>query len=283
MRPSGWIPAPRRGGVALVTGASSGIGAELARGLAARGHDVVLVARRTERLTHLARELTGAGVAAEVVPCDLTDPAARRQLVAAVTALGVEVDVLCNNAGSGRPGHFAVADREPQLDMLRLNVEALVDLCGRFLPGMVDSGRGAILNVGSISGFAPLPAMAVYAASKAALLSFTQALHTEVRPSGVAVTALCPGFVRTGFIEAAGLTTAAAATPAWVFQDARDVAAAGLRALDHNRRVVVPSMLYRAVAAGLRMTPDGALATVFDAWSPFRRGGAIAEAGTVRR
>jgi uncharacterized protein len=283
MRPSGWIPAPRSEGVALVTGASSGIGAELARGLAARGHDVVIVARRIERLARLARELEATGVTAQVVSCDLTEEEERGALAAAVAAMGVDVDILCNNAGSGRPGHFASADRQQQLDMLRLNVEALVDLCGRFLQPMVDRGRGAILNVGSISGFAPLPAMAVYAASKAAILSFTEALHTEVRPSGVAVTALCPGFVRTEFIGAAGLTAAAAATPAWVFQDPRDVAAAGLRALHRNRRVVVPSLLYRAVAAGLRMTPDGALATVFDAWSPFRRGGAIAEAGAVRR
>jgi short-subunit dehydrogenase len=138
-----------------------------------------------------------------------------------------------------------------------------------------------VLNVGSLSGFAPLPAMAVYAASKAAILSFTEALHTEVRPSGVAVTALCPGFVRTEFVDVAGLTAAAARTPPWVFQDAGDIAAAGLRALERNRRVVVPSVLYRVVAAGLRMAPDGALATAFDAWSPFRRGGAIAEAGAV--
>ena len=104
-----------------------------------------------------------------------------------------------------------------------------------------------------------------------------------MRPSGVAVTALCPGFVRTEFVDVAGLTAAAARTPAWVFQDARDIAAAGLRALERNRGVAVPSVLYRTVAAGLRMAPNGALATVFDAWSPFRRGGAIAQARAARR
>ena len=273
---AGWIPAPAPGSVALVTGASSGIGADVARSLARRGHDLLLVARRRDRLEALARELSARGVTAEAVVCDLSAAAERQRLAAAVSDRGLVVSVLCNVAGAGRPGRLADADPDGQCAMLRLNLEALVDLCARYVPAMVQRGQGAILNVGSLSSFAPLPSMATYAASKAAVLSFSEALHVEVRPLGVAVTALCPGFVRTEFIDTAGLAAAAADAPRWVFEDARGTAERGVRALDRNRRVVVPSALYRSSAAALRVLPNALVLTALDRWSPFRRGGPIA-------
>lgn len=280
-RSARWIPPPTPGTVALVTGASSGIGAEVARSLARRGHDLLLVARRRDRLEALARELSTPGVTAEAVVCDLSSAAERERLAGTVSDRQLFVAVLCNVAGSGRPGRLADADPEGQCAVLRLNLEALVDLCARYVPAMVQQRQGAILNVGSLSSFAPLPSMATYAASKAAVLSFSEALHAEVRPSGVAVTALCPGFVRTGFVEAAGLTAAAAAAPRWIFEGARDTAERGLAALDRNRRVVVPSALYRGSAAALRALPNALVLTALDRWSPFRRDGPIA--GDPRR
>ena len=259
-----------------MTGASSGIGAELAGSLARRGHDVVLVARRTARLAALAERLSQAGVDAWTHACDLADPEAREGLARALADRAQVVSVLCNAAGFGVPGHFATAPGEDQIRLLRLNVEAAVDLCRRFVPAMVGTRSGAVLNVCSLSSFVPWPAMATYGASKAAMLSFSQALHTEVRPDGVAVTAICPGFVRTEFIEVAGLTAAAARAPAWIYDDPRDVAEHALRALDRNRRVAVHSVLYGSAAAALRVLPTRVPMTALDRWSPFRRGGPVA-------
>ena len=201
-------------------------------------------------------------------------------LAAEIAERGWSVAVLCNNAGYGLPGHFAAVPGPDHLGLLRLNVEAMVDLCRRFVPPMVTRQSGAVLNVGSLSSFVPWPAMATYGASKAAALSFSEALHTEVRPQGVAVTALCPGFVWTEFIDVAGLTSAAAAAPRWIYDNPRDVAEHGIRALQRNRRVAVPSVLYRSGAAALRVLPHGLVLTALDRWSPFRRGGPIANAGT---
>jgi len=259
-----------------VTGASSGIGTELAGALARRGHDVVLVARRVDRLDALAASLSDRGVDVRVHACDLTDPDARDRLAAALAHQGRVVSVLCNSAGFGVPGHFAVAAGYDQIRLLRLNVEATVDLCRRFVPAMVARGYGAVLNVCSLSSFVPWPAMATYGASKAAALSFSQALHTEVRPDGVAVTAICPGFVRTEFIEVAGLTTAAAQAPTWIYENPREVAEHGLRALGRNRRVAVHSVMYGSAAVALRVLPHRVPMTVLDRWSPFRRGGPVA-------
>jgi short-subunit dehydrogenase len=265
--------------VALVTGASSGIGAELARSLAARGHDLLLVARRRDRLEALAMELAATGVDARPIACDLTDRESRERLAGGVAERRQRVSVLCNCAGAGVPGHVSHVPTDDLPDLVRLNVEAPVDLCCRFVPAMVQHGRGAVLTVCSLSSFAPLPSMATYAATKAAALSFTEALHVELRPHGVAVTALCPGFVRTEFTEVAGLAEAAATAPRWIFGDPRDVADHGLRALDRNRRVTVPSVRYRASAAALRVVPHAVLMPVLDRWTPFRRGGLIAAAG----
>ncbi|SDD47171.1 hypothetical protein SAMN05660690_4296 [Geodermatophilus telluris] len=263
------LPTATHPSTALVTGASSGIGAELAAALAARGCDVVLVARRRDRLDALARRLSGLGVRAHALPCDLTDEAARRELPAAVADLGLEVSILCNGAGVGAAGDFVTVPEEHRTAVLRLNVEATVDLCGRFVPPMVRRGSGAVLTVCSLLSFLPMPRMATYAASKAALLSFTEALHAELRPHGVAVTALCPGTVPTEFMDLAGLGPQVGRMPAWALDDARRVAERGLDALARNRRVVVPSALYRASAASARVLPHAALLGLLRRGSPF--------------
>ncbi|SFO73237.1 hypothetical protein SAMN05660464_0821 [Geodermatophilus dictyosporus] len=254
---------------ALVTGASSGIGAELATALAARGCDVVLVARRRDRLEALARRLSGLGVRAHALPCDLTDEAARRDLPHVVADLGLEVSILCNGAGVGFAGEFVTVPDEHRTAVLRLNVEATVDLCGHFVPAMVRRRSGAVLTVCSMLSFVPMPRMATYAATKAALLSFTEALHDELRPHGVAVTALCPGTVPTEFMELAGLGPAIGRMPAWALDDARQVAERGLDALARNRRVVVPSALYRTSVASARLLPRAALFGLLRRGSPF--------------
>jgi short-subunit dehydrogenase len=242
----------------VITGASSGIGAALARGLARRGHGVVLVARRKERLEQLASELAADnGVRAEVIARDLGDPTDRDGLVADLNALGLAVEVLCNNAGFGSAGRFVKLDRERELQMLRVNCEAVVDLCGRFAPGMVERGRGAILNVASTAGFQPLPGQSAYAASKALVLSFTEALHEELRPAGVVVTALCPGPVRTEFVEAGEMGDVDETTPSFLWDTAERVAEAGVSGLEAGDRVVIPGGINRVGALVGQHTPRG--------------------------
>lgn len=194
-------------GVALVTGASSGIGAEFARAYAARGRPVVLVARREDRLRALAAELTARhGVAADVVVCDLGRRDGPAELAAEVERRGHIVHALVNNAGFGTVGRrFADVPLERSMEMMRLNCDAVVELTGRYLPAMLQRGAGEIVNVGSIAGFQPLATMAVYAASKSLLLDFTLAVWAETRGSGVRVLALCPGDTDTEWEAVAGV------------------------------------------------------------------------------
>lgn len=201
------LPAASTATTALVTGASSGIGAAIARELAAGGHALALVARREERLRSLATELTDAhGVSVEVLPCDLGDAGERDRLVSSLNAGGRSVELLVNNAGYGSRGEFVTNDRERMVGMVRLNVEAVVDLTARFLPGMSERGRGAVINIASTAAFQPMPGAATYGASKAFVLSFSEAIRTELRGSGVSVTAVCPGPVKTEFTDAAGMS-----------------------------------------------------------------------------
>ena len=201
------IPRPEPGACALVTGASSGIGRELARGLAARGHAVVLIARREERLSAVAEELSDRhGVRGEAIVCDLADPHARAGVPEQLAALGLRVDVLVNNAGFGVGGPFHASRLDLEIDMLHILCEAPLELTRRFLPSMVERGSGAVLNVASTAGMQPLPHSAGYGAAKAHMLSFTEALHAEVRPHGVTVTALCPGPFFTDLFERATST-----------------------------------------------------------------------------
>jgi len=242
----------------LVTGASSGIGAELARELANRGHGVTLVARRRERLERLAGELQAQhGVRVEVLSHDLASQAGRDQLVDAIATLGLQVEVVCNNAGFGSGGSFVELDRERELDIVHVNCEALVDLCARYAAEMVRRGRGGILNVASTAAFQPLPRQATYAASKAFVLSFSEALHSELAPSGVTVTALCPGPVKTEFAEVAGMEKVGEATPGFLWHTADKVAAEGIEGLERGRRVVVPGTLNRMGALTGRHAPRG--------------------------
>ena len=258
------LPEPSSSSIAIVTGASSGIGTELARALARRGWNVGLVARRRDRLDELASSL-GGNVRTEVLECDLADPSARDDLAARVQALGLDVEVLCNNAGFGTYDDFAELDRERELGQVRTNVEAVVDLTARWFPGMLERRRGAVLNTASTSAFQPIPGNATYAASKAFVLSFSEALHTEAAGSGVTVTALCPGPVKTEFQEVADAGDFAEKLPKPLWVEADDVADAALRALERGSRVVTPGVGNRVTGALSRATPNAVLLRVLRA------------------
>jgi short-subunit dehydrogenase len=234
-----------------VTGASSGIGTECARELARRGYGVTLVARREERLRELAGEL---GEAAEVYQCDVADPAARQGLADALTERGKAVGILINDAGFSTSGPFARSDRQRELEMIRTNIEAVVDFCALFIPGMVDRGHGGVLNLASTAAFQPLPMQAGYAATKAFVLSFSDSLHAELRQTGVAVTALAPGPVRTEFTEVAGLQNTES-LPDMFWDGPEEVARAGIRGLERGKRVVIPGAINRAGAIGGQYVP----------------------------
>jgi short-subunit dehydrogenase len=218
-----------------------------------RGEELVLVARRRDRLEALAAEL---GARAHVVALDLAEPGASADLMEAVDALGLHAGTLINNAGFGLAGRFAELPLERQLGMVDLNVRVLTELTGRVLPGMRARRQGGILNVASTAAFQPGPGMAVYFATKAFVLSFSEALHQELRGSGIKVSALCPGPVATEFAQVAGVTSAyfdrLAARPA-------GVVAAGLRGLDRNRAVVVPGLSAKLGAQAYRLLPRGAM------------------------
>lgn len=241
------LPDPQPDSTALVTGASSGIGAAIARELAARGHGVTLVARREERLRTLADELAGAhGVRAETIAADLGEESARDALEAKLAELGLAVEVLVNNAGFGGFGPFADQDRDHELAMVRLNVEAVLDLEARFLPAMVGRERGAVINIASTAAFQPGPENATYAATKAFVLSHGEAVHEELRGSGVTLTTVCPGPVKTEFAEAAGIGGVEERTPGVVWMTAEQIAAAAVKAAEKGQRAVVPGLLNRA-------------------------------------
>ncbi len=249
------LPPPTESSTALITGASSGIGAEFARLLAMRGYGVTLVARRRERLEELASELSEAfDVRAEVSTCDLTSPAARGRLVGAVEGRGLDVDVLVNNAGFGSGGLFQELDAETELAMVRTNVEAIVHLCSAFVPGMVQRGRGAVLNVASLAAFQPVPRQATYAASKAFVLSFTDALTADLHGTGVTATSLCPGPVPTEFGEVASIDENLMSMPG-VSVSPEDTARAGIEGMERGRRVVIPGPASKVAALAGRSSP----------------------------
>jgi uncharacterized protein len=250
------LPSPREGSTALVTGASAGIGRELARGLAARGHSLALVARRADRLEQLASELSDRhGVSAEVIPTDMADASERDRLAAEVARRGLTVEVLVNNAGFGIYRAFADSDRERELQQVRLLVEAVVDLDARYLPGMVERGRGAIINIASTAGFQPLPGNGTYSASKSFVLFHSETLHAEVRGRGVTVTAVCPGPVETEFQETSE-PLFMARVPKFLHRTAEPVADEALRAVEAGKRTVVPGgPAVRAFFTPNRMAP----------------------------
>ncbi len=241
--------------VALITGASSGIGLELARLCAKGGHDIILVARRKEKLEELGKYLSGMyGVRSEVVVADLIDPAAPRAIYEATEKLGLGVDVLINNAGFGQWGLFGRADLSRQLEMIQVNITALTELTRLYLPRMVSQRKGRILNVASLAGFLPGPLMAVYYASKAYVLHFSEAIGNELKGTGITVTALCPGPVPTGFAEVAGSGGSTLnATPG--VMEAGPVAAAGYQGMMRGKAVIIPGMQNKISALSLRIAP----------------------------
>ncbi|WP_372791429.1 SDR family NAD(P)-dependent oxidoreductase [Paraconexibacter sp.] len=260
------LPDARPGTVVLVTGASSGIGEELARQLAALGHDLVLIARRADRLDALASELRDAAkVDVDVHPCDLGDAPSRASLIAGIVTgpHARPIAGLCNNAGFGLAGPAARLDPARQRQMIRVNVEALHDLTLAVLPGMLDRGEGAILNVASVAAFQPLPNFATYSATKAFVQTFSEALHAEVQDEGVSVTSLCPGPVPTEFGEVAGLrgegAPAGSSVPSLAYVSAHDVAAQGIEGMVRGRRSVIPGAVHTALALSGRFTPRSLL------------------------
>jgi Short-chain dehydrogenases of various substrate specificities len=241
--------------VTLITGASAGIGTELARVFASNGHRVVLVARRADRLSTLANEIVASGGAAPIIiPCDLEQPDAGDKIAAALAAEGVEVDFVVNNAGFGLFGEAIELDRAGQLGIIAVNIRTMTDLSLRFADGLIRN-RGGILNVGSIAGFLPGPGMAVYYASKAYVLSFTEALRRELAPRGVRVTTLCPGPVPSEFQARAGFVPGFDSAVLNVC--ASDVARAGYRGLMANKRTVLPGFGIKMVPFLLRLFPRG--------------------------
>jgi short-subunit dehydrogenase len=241
--------------IALITGASSGIGTELARVFASNGHRVAMVARRADRLMELAGEIAASGgTAPMVIPCDLQQPDAGDKIAAALAAEGVEVEFVVNNAGFGLFGNAIELDRAEQLGIIAVNIRAMTDLSLRFSDQLIRH-RGGILNVGSIAGFLPGPGMAVYYASKAYVLSLSEALRAELAPCGVRVTALCPGPVPSEFQARAGYKPGF--DSAILNISASDVARAGYRGLMANKRAVLPGLGIKIVPLLLRLFPRG--------------------------
>jgi len=219
---------------------------------------VSLVARREDRLRMLADELQAAhAVRAEVIAADMTDESARDALVKEVADRGLTVDILVNNAGFSTTGPVYRADATREIALVRTDVEAVVHLCTLFLPGMVERGRGAVLNVASTAAFQPLPGQAAYGAAKSFVLSYGRATGAELRGKGVTLTTLCPGPVETEFAEAAGFDPADAesALPKFMWVPAPEVAKAALDGLEHGKPVVIPGMSNRVAARFAQVTP----------------------------
>jgi uncharacterized protein len=255
--------------VTLITGASAGIGMALARVFAANGHELMLVARREPRLAQLADEIAARGQPRpHVLPLDLTRPDAGARIVDALAAEGLEPQFLVNNAGFGLAGAAAALDRAEQLAMIDLNIRALTDLSLAFVDALARR-KGGILNVASVAAFVPGPGMAVYYASKAYVLSFTEALHRELAGKGVRVTALCPGPVPTEFQARAGQSIRE--FPRILTRSAEQVAAEGYRGLMAGRRLVVPGLPNKATTMLLRLAPRGLMLAVMDRRNQRRR------------
>ena len=236
------------GKTALITGASSGIGEQMARQLAAVGCNLILVARRRDRLNALAGELVS--VTVDVITADLADPEAPEAVFAQTQAAGRQVDILINNAGFGFQKPLLAVD---QLGMVDVNVRSLLAMTQLFAVPMVQRGQGWVLNVSSVSAWFPIPGMATYAASKACVLHLSRALHEELKPAGIVVTALCHGGTRTEFSSIARDRMDPDLEKAMMPADV--VAAAGLKALAKGKAVEVPGALYRIMVALVRVLP----------------------------
>jgi short-subunit dehydrogenase len=248
------LPPTRDRGAALVTGASSGIGEEFARQLAARGYNIVLVARRRERLDALAKQLGPTGVRVEVEPVDLEQSESVKALPDKVAERGLEVDLLVNNAGFGSYGPFVETSLESQVGQVQVNVEAVVVLSRLFLPCMIDQGRGAIVNIASVAALQPIPYEAVYAGSKAFVLNFTEALHVETRGTGVSVVAVSPGPVPTEWRSVAGYASDDRRFPPPV--SPKQVVREALAAVEKDKRSIIPGQVVRLSMLTTRSLPN---------------------------
>jgi uncharacterized protein len=262
------LPKPSNQATVVVTGASSGIGTELARGLARRGYPLLLVARRRERLDELAGSLCQEfSVGVDVMALDLADNGSRGQL--AERLRGEPIAGLCNSAGFGTSGVFHTLSRERESEEVTLNALALMELTHAALPGMVERGAGAVLNIASIAGFQPMPYMAVYSATKAFVQTFSEAVHEELHGTGVSVTVLCPGPVPTEWAEIANAerfsVPLAQVSP-------RDVAEAAIGGMLAGKRSVVPGIVPKVVSTGGRFAPRSLLLPGIRIGNRFRGG-----------
>jgi short-subunit dehydrogenase len=240
---------------ALITGASSGIGLDLARLFAKEGHDVVLVARSEGKLREIAAAIErDSDVKTHVLVADLAKPEAAQRIVDELRARAIDVGVLVNNAGFGLAGPFSETDLAKELEMIQVNVVALTQLTKLLLPAMVARRRGRVLNLASTAAFQPGPLMAVYYATKAYVLSFSEAIADELRDSGVTVTALCPGPTETGFADIANMTASRLFNLAKPMSSA-DVARAGYEAMKRGRRVVIPGIKNKLLTQSVRVSP----------------------------
>jgi short-subunit dehydrogenase len=250
------LPSPPPSSTVAVTGASAGIGAELARELARRGHNLALVARDEARLEDLASELRASdGVEVETFAADLTQDGPREELVRALEEGSREVVGLCNNAGVGSFGRFQELPFEGEASQVQLNVVALHELTGRLLPGMIARGRGAILNVGSIAGFQPQPIQSTYSATKAFVNAFSEALHEDLRGTGVSCTVITPGPVDTEFGERAGVPGLWGGGPDALWGTPEQQARVAIEGMVHGRRSVLPGLLPKVAMVSGRATP----------------------------
>ncbi|MGD9600914.1 MAG: SDR family NAD(P)-dependent oxidoreductase [Gammaproteobacteria bacterium] len=242
---------------AVVTGASAGLGAEFARQLAARGYDLLLVARRTERLAALAAELSGRhGVTVHTLGADLAEPATPRRIVDEITRCELEITGLVNNAGYGVPGSYLGHDWSTHAAFQQVMVNATAELCHRLMPRLRSRGDAWVVNVASLAGLMPGSAgHTLYAPAKAWLVKFSECLALEVRPYGVRVTALCPGFTRTEFHDVNGMRPHVSRLPAWLWLSAEEVVTAGLAAVERGVLVHVPGRVNRALALAARLLP----------------------------
>lgn len=257
----GGVTAGRQRDTVLITGASSGIGLELARLFAGDGADLVLVARSEDKLRELAAGLAAEhGVKAEILTADLTRPGSAGEIAETLAQAGVQVDVLVNNAGFGAHGQVAGIGVKRQLDVIEVNVAALTRLTALFLPGMLERRHGAVLNVASTAAFQPGPNQAVYCATKAYVLSFTEALAEEVRGSGVRVSCLAPGATDTQFAAQAGMTGTLAFRMGMM--GAAPVARAGHDGLRRGKTLVIPGLRNRLLALSVRVSPRGVVTRV---------------------
>jgi short-subunit dehydrogenase len=259
---------------ALITGASAGIGEAFARVLAGRGFDLILTARRLDRLEKLAAELAASrGIRVEAIAADLARPDAPAFLQSEVERRGLRVDWLVNNAGYGLPGVFTALAWAAHEDFLRVMLTAPTELCHRFLPGMIERGYGRIINVSSVAGLSPSPAgSTLYGPTKSCLVRFSQSLAQEVRPHGVLVSALCPGFTWSEFHDVSGTRAEVSRYPRLLWMDAETVARRGIRAVERGRIIFVPGAVNRVLWFFARHMPEGLAVRIMSRSSRHRLG-----------